>query len=95
MRKYFYLLIAFVFFGSGLFAQIPTGQVIRQKAGTTKKGKSIPKPEKYDADAHKWPKKDSLKNIEQRTDSMKHLPKKKGKKNLSTRPKARKQVPKK
>ena len=66
MRKYFLILIVLTFPTYRLFAQVPTGQLLRQKAHTTEKGKSVPKRDKYDPKAHEWPKKDSLKRIEKR-----------------------------
>lgn len=54
-------------------AQVPTGT--RQgKSSDTLLKKAVPKADKYDPKATKWPKKDSLKKIETRKDSIKSRP---------------------
>jgi len=67
-----------VFAGLTLFslaglAQVPTGT--RQgKSSDTLLKRTVPKANKYDPKATKWPKKDSLKTIEKRKDSIKRKP---------------------
>ncbi|QPH40173.1 hypothetical protein [Pedobacter endophyticus] len=70
MRKRLLLAIMFLapFY---LFAQTPSKKQNKKKMDTTAKRTAVPKPEKYDPNATQWPKKDSLKTIENRNDSLK------------------------
>jgi len=53
-----------------LFAQTPAKKQNKKRMDTTAKRTAVPKPEKYDPNASQWPKKDSLKTIEDRKDSL-------------------------
>lgn len=73
MKRIISIFASIFFISFSTNAQVPTGT--RQgKSSDTLLRRTVPKADKYDPKATKWPKKDSLKRIETRRDSMKSRP---------------------